>query len=352
MTPQNDNYLGRQAIVALPKVLLHEHLDCSLRTATMLELFQEASWPVPANFPANVRQQFETGARAEAAIAYQQFLADEASLSLANYVTAIVHHVLPLMQTEAQLTRITRERIEDAVADGIFALELRFAPQLHTGAGLSLEQVMDAVIAGMDAASIPVRLTVCALRHEKQQMARRLADLVIDYKDFVGMYDLAGDEKAKPGVLLWWAQEAVRVREHGIDIECHLWETDEPCDEDLVRLAEFSIKRLGHGMRGNRQEDRILEVCPSSNVVTGQIKSIAEHPIDRLYRQGKKVTINTDGTLFTRSDLSNEYLLLHKTFGWGKQEFLATNLTATEASCFPDDVKSKLRTRLENEYRQ
>ncbi|MBX9686999.1 MAG: hypothetical protein K2X27_09870 [Candidatus Obscuribacterales bacterium] len=341
----------RSSLQALPKVLLHEHLDCSLRPLTMLELWAENAWRVPQNFPTALRHRFASGEVSGAAEDYQAFLAKDASLSLANYVMAIVHHVLPLMQSSERLTRITRERLEDAAADGVKALELRFAPQLHTRDGLSLEEVMDAVIAGCSGSKLHVRLTVCVLRHEDAAMAQRLADLAIAYRQHVGVFDLAGDEKANPGVLRWWAQEALRVREHGIELDIHLWETDEPTDEDLRRLQEYEIRRLGHGMRGDRQAERILEVCPSSNIVTGQVKSLSEHPIDRLLRQGRKVTVNTDGTLFTCSDLSNEYALLNRQFGWGEAEFLAVNKTAIAASSFSAEVKNEINSILENAYR-
>jgi adenosine deaminase len=340
------------AIQALPKVLLHEHLDCSLRTGSMLEFWSEDKWPIPDNFPRKVRDLFQCGRTTEASIIYQSFLAQEASLSLAKYVMAIVHHVLPLMQTAARLTRITKERLGDAAADGVAALELRFAPQLHTQGGLGLEAVMEAVLSGIASAPFPVRLIVCTLRHEDESMARQLADLSIAYKEHVGAFDLAGDEKANPGVLPWWARQALRVREHGIDTTVHLWETDEPTDDDLLKLAEYGIKRLGHGFRGSRQEDRILEVCPSSNVVTGQLRSLAEHPVDKLLRQGSKVTINTDGTLFTRSDLSHEYQLLNRFFGWSVREFLTVNKTAAEASSFSRSVKDSLIAKLSAAYQE
>ncbi len=352
MTAANQNGLDRDKILALPKILLHEHLDCSLRTGSMLEFWQEENWQVPTNFPPSIRVSFEAGKVQDAAQAYQEFLSTDASLSLARYVSAIVNHVCPLMQTAERITRITRERVEDAVKDGVIALELRFAPQLSTSGGLNLEQVMDAIIAGLKDAEIYVKLTLCTLRHENVDMARRLVDLAIQYKDYVAALDLAGDEKAAPGVLLWWANEVIRAREHGIDVIVHLWETDEPGDQDLVRLIEFGIKRLGHGMRGSSQEDRILEVCPSSNVVTGQIKSISEHPIDGLFKQGKQVTVNTDGTLFTCSDLSNEYLLLNRHFGWGLPEFFAVNQIAIAASNFPASVKNEIQSRLITAYQQ
>lgn len=345
------NELSRDVVLDLPKILLHEHLDCSLRPDSMLQFFAEDDWKVPANFPMSARSYYLEAEYEKAASEYQNFLAREASKSLANYVNAIGLHVLPLMQEKERLTRITQERIEDAKADGVIALELRFAPQLHIHAGLSLEQVMDAVVAGMRDSKIRVKLIICVLRHEDEEMAKRLAELAIKYKEHVGLFDLAGDEKANPGVLLWWAKHAISLREHGIEPELHLWETDEPTDQDLDRLAEFGIRRLGHGMRGSRQLDRILEVCPSSNCVTGQVRNFSEHPIDTLFREGKRVTVNTDGTLFTRSDLSNEYLLLNRYFNWGKTEFLAVNQTAVEVSSFSNDVKLELLAKLKEGYR-
>lgn len=95
---------------------------------------------------------------------------------------------------------------------------------------------------------------------------------------------------------------------------------------------------------------RILEVCPSSNIVTGQVADFARHPIDKLYRSGCRVTVNTDGTLFTRSDLSNEYLLLQKHFGWAETDFKTVNLTALAASSFPADVKAQVAAKLEKGY--
>lgn len=318
----------------------------------MLELWQEDDWKVPGDFPLHVRNLCEQKRDEEAAATYQEFLAGNASLSLSNYVTAIVHHVLPLMQTARRLTRITAERIADAGADGVVGFELRFAPQLHTSGGLSLSGVMEAVIEGISGSPFPVRLMVCVLRHEDEAMAARLADLAIAYKEHVGVFDLAGDERANPGVLKWWAGQAMRVREHGIDVDIHLWETDEPRDEDLKLLGEYNLQRLGHGFRGERQEGRLLEVCPSSNIVTGQVKSFSAHPVDRLFRQGRNVTINTDGTLFTRSDLSNEYQLLNRYFGWGYEEFFIVNKRALEFSSFPESAKKRLLARLEDAYRQ
>lgn len=342
-----------EKLQALAKVLIHEHLDCSLRPGSMLELWQEEAAEfgrLPANFPPELKADHGLRSAEQRSAHYASFLASEASRSLANYVSAIGEHILPLMQSKERLERITRERIEDARADGVVALELRFAPQLHRQGGLELADVMDAVISGLDAAGIPVSLTICCLRHENARMAQELLELALAYKSRVGTFDLAGDEAANPGVLSWYGQAALKAREAGLDCTIHLWETNEPADEDLVRLQEFGLQRLGHGMRGERQQERILEVCPSSNLITGQVPEISQHPIDKLYRRGCRVTVNTDGTLFTGSSLTNEYELLTRHFGWGMSEFAAVNRTALEAASFSRTEKAQLAEVLERAY--
>jgi len=366
--------LSNAGLRKLPKILLHEHLDCSLRPRTLLELWDQIGFQQSRmGFPRRALELWraakvikfsgekEPEARkqnlglaeklqVEAAALYERFLVKFASKSLANYVQAIVDHVLPTMQTMLNLNRITRERIKDAVDDGVVAMELRFAPQLHTMGGLTLDQVMQAVTAAVDESPIPVKLIICALRHEDGKVASQLADLAIRYKAQVGAFDLAADEKARPGVLSWWIPEAMRVRQAGIDLTIHLWETDEPTEADLELLDRYDLQRLGHGIRGDRQGNRVLEICPTSNVVTGQVACFEEHPIDRLYREGKQVTVNTDGTLFTRVDLTGEYAKLQKHCGWGLADFYAVNLTALNASSFSGSDKCILRARLVQGY--
>ncbi len=400
--------LGRRTMRSLPKVMLHEHLDCSLRPRTMLELWQSHGFEkAQIGFPTDVLSEWNKAAtvagvnrrklRTSAAAHYQDFLVGFASQSLANYVKAIVDHVLPIMQSSSNLERITRERMEDATADGIAGLELRFAPQLHTFSGLSLDNVMDSVISGIKYATFPTKLILCVLRHENADMARRIADLCIKYQRYVGVFDLAADERANPGVLKWWLKAALYVKMLAprIAVTIHLWETDEPTDQDISLLRGFDIMlhevarrlrrkqldkdnvwqvahevveemfatfnaidadadsglmRIGHGFRGNRQGNRLLEICPTSNVVTGQVVSFGDHPIDRLHREGKRVTVSTDGTLFTEVHLTDEYLKLQEHFGWKPADFLKVNLTAVEGSSFSLRTKARLRAQLKRAY--
>lgn len=402
-----------------PKILIHEHLDCSPRPSTMLELWEELGFE-KASIPQDVLQLWRgetvttTGtrrgaalrsARKQAAAKYQQWLVGFASESLANYVEAIVKHILPLMQSEKNLERITRERMEDAIADGVIGFEMRFAPQLHTWTGLTLDQVMEAVLAGVRSgcagSSMKTKLIICALRHEDADMAGKLIDLVVKYRADIAAYDLAADEHARPGVLAWWLHSFIALLaklelshpEDEMGRTIHLWETDNPTNQDIelleilegvhpdklkalfnVAIERFNIdlggeydrvfagvlrrvkahgknSRIGHGIRGNRQKNRVCEISPKSNVVTGQVKSIRHHQIDKLHRRGRRVTVNTDGTLFTEVQLTDEYNNLVEAFGWTNADFLAVNLTALEASSFSSEDKKRMAARLRRAYR-
>jgi len=316
----------------------------------------------------------------EACRIYQAWLTKFASASLANYVQAVVDHILPVMQSEEALYRITRERIEDAAKDGIIGLEIRFAPQLHTWEGLSLDRVMKAVIAAVKEAPIAVDLTICALRHENAEMGRKLGDLCVKYHRYVGCMDLAADEAAFPGVLDWWLNEAVRARAirrmrrlRPLVLKCHLGETNPVTDSDNAKLANpekfvlpsvldglgiasdhpslaGEIRIEGHGIRDN-DSDRVREVCPTSNVVTGQVASLAQHNIDEMFRAGKSVTVNTDGlTLTGLTGLTQEYANLQRVFGWTKADFYRANLTALNASSFSTRKKAALKRQLKSCY--
>lgn len=343
----------------LPKILTHEHLDCSVRPLTLLELWSEIGFEKASTVPFEPRllaswKRAGTDRKKRTAVAnrYQNYIAGFASASLKNYVDCIVWTVLPVMQTAENLYRITCERLEDAITDGVIAMELRFAPQLHTAGGLSLDEVMAAVIRAVDQYKdvLPVKLIVCALRHENRDMARQLTDLAIRHKSHVSKFDLAGDEHANPGVLDWWMEEASRLAEHGIGLTVHLWETESSTDEDLARLDSAGVLVLGHGIRGKGHGNRIATVCLTSNLVTGQVKNIDDHPIDTMFFDGVRLTIDTDGTLFTLTSLTREYFLLRIHFGWGNTEFLVCNLTALEQIPLEPSIKQGLRARLVRAY--
>lgn len=353
-----------------PKLNIHEHLDCSLRHRTILRLWDKKNFVGESDttFPPDVLEDWREAQKLkqssnksdikkgneledQAVHKFEQFTKSFASQSLAQYVAAINSFILPVIQDKQSLELITRERIEDAVADGTIAMELRYAPQLSTRNGLNLRDVMDCITGVLATSPIPVSLIVCALRHENGEMAEELADLAIEYKKFgVTGFDLAADEKAFPGIPEWWLKQAIRTQQAGLKATIHLGETNPVSEEEIAILDKNNITRVGHGIRIVEPIDQVFEVCLTSNVVTGQVKSLAEHPVNRLYQDGRRVCINTDGLTFTLSSLTNEYAHLVEHFNWGMEDFYAVNLTALEASNFSPKTKVALRTKLRAAY--
>lgn len=261
------------------KANIHDHIDCSLRYETMLELWDTeynfdfrnfkfpdsvtGYWracgfdPSAVAFPQSVMDDWHgvhidptlSGAarsaalkksRAKAAAQYREFLVAYGGGSLFQYVQAIVVHVLPLMQNAQSIIRIMRERLEDGVAHGEGLAELRGAPQLHTWSELTLEGAVRAYLHGIRHSPYPAKVTLCALRHEDARVAWNVAKLAGKYRDKgVGCFDLAADEASNPGVLNWWVKPAILAALFGIKLTVHLWETDEPTLDDIRHLNAF-----------------------------------------------------------------------------------------------------------------
>ena len=320
----------------LPKIISHEHLDCSVRPSRIVEYGTELDTGIPEQFKTAWKAATSAEDKAQVAADYQRWVQAFASGSLDNYLHAIVNHILPVMQTQDALYQITKDRIEDAAADGIIAMKLRFAPQLHRRNGLTLQQVIDPVQRAVSEAPFPVRLIICSLRHENGRLGWHLANAVIR-NPLVSSYDLAGSETMFPGVLPWWKRQAKRVNEAGKQVTCHIGETNAITDQDLADLDEIGCTELGHAIKGNPGR-KLCTCCVTSNIVTHQVANAQTHPIDEMYDDGKKVTIDIDGTTFTGTTGSGEYCLLANTFGWGNEHFLRCNLNALEH--FPADVET------------
>jgi adenosine deaminase len=124
-------------------------------------------------------------------------------------------------------------------------------------------------------------------------------------------------------------------------------------------LERFAPSRLGHGVRSIedplllehlRQHEIHLELCPSSNIMTNIYDTYADHPIDKLYREGLSVGVNSDARTLVNITPSQEYAMLHQTFGWDTQHFLRCNTDALKAAFVPEDVRGKLLARLVESY--
>src|SRR5208282_5618026 len=157
-------------IRTVPKVLLHDHLDGGLRPLTVLELDRETGYhDLPGEDAEELTQKLTEGAHRG---------------HLEIYLDAF-RHTVAVMQTPDALWRVAAECAEDLAADGVVYAEVRFAPELHTERGLSLDEVVEAVLDGFARGSEGRGITVYALLTAMRTAARSLeiAELAVRYRD-------------------------------------------------------------------------------------------------------------------------------------------------------------------------
>ena len=324
------------SIRALPKVLLHEHLDGSLRVGTLFELLESRGLPCPAADPTALGRWFDDHAHAG---------------SLEQYLRGF-DLTVAAMATPAALERVAFEAAEDARADGCVLAEFRIAPLLFEAHGLSGEASVEALLAGLQRSVLASGLIVCAMRHLPAEQTLRAARLALAYKDRgVVAFDLAGAESGHPPAGHASALQA--VRDGGLPLTLHAGEADHA--ECVIEALRLGAARIGHGIRladaiGDAQRAGLVdealargahfEVCPTSNVHTGAAVSIAEHPIVALWRAGLSVGVNTDNRLMSRITLTSECEALLAHTPLTLQDLVRMQREATQHSFLGADAKA------------
>src|SRR6202046_3023151 len=335
--------LSLDQIRAVPKVLLHDHLDGGLRPQTVLELAREIGYTdLPGTGVEELTQRLTEGAHRG---------------HLEIYLDAF-RHTVGVMQTPEALRRVAAECAEDLAADGVAYAEVRFAPELHTERGLNLDQVVQAVLEGFKQGSEGRGITVYALLTAMRTAARSLeiAELAVRYRDqgVVG-FDIAGAEAGWPPSRHLDAFQYIKRENFHITIHAgeafglpSIWEAVQWCGTERlahgVRIADdIQISAQGNVRLGRLaayiRDRRIpLEMCPSSNVQTGAAASIAEHPIRVLRQLSFRVTVNTDNRLMSQVTLSSEFERLVTEFGysWSDVEWLTTNAAKSAFAGFDE----------------
>lgn len=304
--------LTRDEILAWPKADLHTHLDGALRLPTMLDL-AEAQGKLDL-LPARD----ENGLRE---IIYQ---IDDAE-TLEEYL-AWFGYTIPLMQSAEALRRIAYELAEDNAKENVRYLEVRYGPILHTEEGLTLDEVNDAVLAGLRDAErdfgIKSGVIVCGLRDRYESASLAQAELAARYFGRgVVAFDLAGGEAGNPPKQHLHA--FYYARNHLLGITVHAGESYGP---ESIRQALFrcGAHRIGHGVTLRQDPDLMqyvidhrvpLEMCPTSNVQTHVVTGYETHPIREYVEAGVPVTVNTDSRLFSHTTVTDELLLVHERCG-------------------------------------
>jgi adenosine deaminase len=328
---------------SLPKVLLHDHLDGGLRPLTTIEIARDQRYGhLPTLDPGELAAWFHRGAQRG---------------SLPLFLEGFAH-TCGVMQTEEALERVAYEMIEDMRDDGVVYVETRFAPVFHTARGLHWDEVVSAVLKGLERGrqqfGVEYGLILCAMRN--MQVSQEIAELAVDFRDrgVVG-FDLAGEEGGFPPKKHVEAFHYIQRANFNITIHAgeafgkeSIWQAIQWCGAHRIghatRLIEdialdahdpTTIVKMGDLAQYILDKRIPLEICLSSNVHTGAVERLAEHPFGVYYRYKFRVTLNTDDRLMSDTTLTREFGIAQETFGLGLDDFEKITINSMKSAFIP-----------------
>jgi adenosine deaminase len=332
--------LDKQQLQSLPKVLLHEHLDGVLRPQSIIELARDAKYTeLPTADPTSLAKWFHRGANQG---------------SLAKYLEGFAH-TIAVMQTEESLERVAYEQAEDLSKDGVVYFETRFAPVFHTQKGLTHQQIVGAVLKGLERGrkdfGIASGLIICAMRNRHESL--EMAELAVDFRSrgVVG-FDLAGEEGGYPAKKHVDAFHYIQRENFNITIHAgegygkeSIWQAIQYCGAhrighgtrliDDIAVVDGKAVKLGDLAQYVLDKRIPLEICLISNVHTGATPSLAEHPFKILYQEKFRVTLNTDNRLMSYTSMTQEFEAAADTFGLSMDDFEKITINAMKSAFLP-----------------
>src|SRR6201988_3046022 len=332
--------LNHGVLKSLPKVLLHEHLDGVLRPATVIALAKNVQYgQLPTQDPEDLAQWFHRGANQG---------------SLPKYLEGFAH-TIAVMQTEEALERVAYEQAEDLHNDGVVYFETRFAPLFHTQNGLTHQQVVAAVLKGLQRGrqdfGMRFGLIICAMRN--MNVSLEMAELAVDFRErgVVG-FDLAGEEGGYPPKKHVDAFHYIQRENFNITIHAgegygkeSIWQAIQYCGAhrighgtrliDDIAVADGKAVKLGDLAQYVLDKRIPLEICLLSNVHTGATPTLAQHPFKILYQEKFRVTLNTDNRLMSSTSMTQEFEAAAGTFNLSLDDFEKITINAMKSSFLP-----------------
>lgn len=316
----------------LTKTDIHCHLEACFRHQTLIDIGDRAGIAVPRDEEAFKRD----------------YLVAEPKENLEEMIKGF-DRVRALWLDPEAITRLTKEAVEDAASQNVKLLELRYSPDfIQNGRDISFDAIHNAILDGVKAANQPIAVGLIGIirRTLPTREAAQIADFIISNADtFVGM-DLADQEIDYPG--RDFAKLFQKAKDKGLGITVHAGEISLEESRRNVRdaIELMGADRIGHGLHIIKDPDLIelvlhhditLELCPSSNLLTGSVESLADHPFKALMAAGVKTTINTDDPALFAIDWNSEYDLAETSLGLTPDEISRCISTARAASFIPQE---------------
>ena len=329
--------LTLDTIRKLPKAELHCHLDGSLRPRTVLELAAEQGVKLPTTNLPKLTRLLQAGKRTR---------------NLGDYLK-IFDITLEVMQQKEALYRTSYELVEDCAEENVRHLEVRYSPILHRKKRLPFEDIVDPVIAGLRDAgakhNMSTGVIICGIRSMAPKVSMALAELAVAYKGRgVLAFDLAGQERDYPAKAHRDAFQL--ILKHNINSTVHGGEAFGA--QSIAQALHYcGAHRIGHGTRLKEDPDLLryvrdhrvpLEMCLSSNIQTRAVRTMQEHPCGEYFRQGLRVTLNTDNRLMSATTVSEEIALAAKAFKFSPYEIKRIILNGFKSAFLPYPQKARL----------
>lgn len=321
----------------LPLIDLHRHLDGNVRLATILDLGRRHNVALPGDTIETLRPHVQV---------------DGVMPDLVTWLRKLHWMIAVLGDTDA-CRRIARENVEDAHAEGIDYVELRFSPYFMAGPNrLDPARVVEAVVAGIEEGrartGVQVKLIGILSRTFGADACRIELEALLTQRAHLTALDLAGDEKNFPAEL--FREHFRRGRDAGWAVTVHAGEAGGAASV-WAALRELGATRIGHGIRAiddprlmdHLAEERIgLEVNLTSNVQTNTVPSFAAHPMKEFLRRGLRATLNTDDPVISGIDLRHELEVAAPAAGLTPEEILLARQHALEIAFLTPDERAAL----------
>ena len=340
--------LTKDLIRRLPKVDLHTHLDGALRLQSIIELAKEGNVPLPTYDIDELKAWFARGAEQKSLPLYLESFG----------VTTSV------MQTKETLFKVALDMMEDLAQDGVVYSEIRFAPILHTAQGLTLEEVVMAVLEGLNEGKrrtgVLFGLILSSLRNQDASLSLEVAQLAVAFRNHgVVGFDLAGDESGHPPKDHLAAFQ--HIRNHNFNITIHagegfgvesIWQAVQVCGAHRIghgtRLVEdmslsgTRIEKMGTLAHFIKDRRIPLEMCLTSNIDTGAAEDYESHPFNAFFRNNFRVFLSTDNRLMSNTTLSKEFEIAVDNYGLTLRDLEKITINAMKSAFIHHNEKLKI----------
>ncbi len=338
--------ISRTEIEALPKIELHRHLEGAVRLETLVDIADEVGVQMPDYNVETLRP-------------FVQMMPGEPRTSI-NFLNKF-RTIRQFFRTPGIIARITSEAIADAAADNIKYMELRFTPAAlcsmsKCSAGEVVSLVCEATRSASEEHDINVRLIVSMNRHESVRLGEVVMEAALAHRDKgVVALDIAGNEAQFPATP--FADLFQQAKREGLRITVHAGEWG-GASSIWDAIEHLGAERIGHGIRVLEDPSIVnvlvtrgilLEVCPTSNVHSGIVRDLSEHPLPKLAHSGLRVSLNTDDPLISNITLTDEIAWSIEHLNFSLADIKALTLMAARHIFLPDNERTALVARFERD---